>query len=116
MFGTLSDKYGRKNILFLALAGCILSGIGYALATGFIMFAAFRLLYGVMNSAIAVVGFSLLVEVVGASKRTFVAVLTQVFFSIGLCILVALAYIIRSWRILCLFISLIGVGFLAMWK
>ena len=78
------------------------------------MFALFRLLFGMMNQALIVSGYSLLLEVVGASKRGFVATLTQMFFSIGVCALVVLAYFIRSWRALCLVNALIGFTFLAM--
>ena len=115
-FGALGDKYGRKKIVFLALAGCVLTGIGYGMATGFIMFVALRFLLGFIKQAISVVGFTLTVEIVGTSKRSFVAVFAHAFFSIGVCTLVVLAYFIRSWRILVLFTSLIGVGFQAMWK
>ena len=114
--GVLADMYGRKKVLFLALLGCILTGVGYGLSTGFVMFTIFRLVFGMMNQAVAVAGFSLLLEVVGTSKRSFVATLTQAYFSIGICVLVVLAYFIRNWRILCVFISLIGIGFLLMWR
>ena len=116
LFGTLADKYGRKKIIFLALLGCILTGVGSGVATSFLMFAVFRFLLGLMNQAMAVVGFALTLEVVGASKRSFVAVLGQAFFSLGLCLLVVLAYYIRDWRTLTLFNSLLGVGFLGLWK
>jgi MFS family permease len=116
LFGTLADMYGRKRVLFLAIVGCIASGLGYGLANGFIMFAVFRLVFGFMSQAIAIVGYSLLLEVVGASKRSPVAIYTQCFFSVGIVVLALLAYFIRSWRILCVFISVVGLGFLAMWR
>ena len=116
MFGSLADVYGRKKILFLAFLGVILTGIGYGLSTGFFMFAMSRILFGVMSQAISVAGYSLLLEVVGASKRTIVATLNQLSFPVGVCILVVLAYFIRSWRNLCAVISLIGIIFLLMWR
>ena len=116
VFGILTDMYGRRLIIFIALLGCVLSGIGYGLSTGFFMFALFRLLFGMMNQALIVSGYTLLLEVVGASKRGFVATVTQVFFSIGVCVLAVLAYFIRSWRALCLFNALMGLILLAVWR
>ena len=116
MFGSLADTYGRKKIWFITIVGCIVTGIGYGLSIGFLMFVLFRLLFGMMSQAIVVVGYSLLLEVVGASMRSFAATVIQVFFPIGMCILVILAYFIRSWKILCVVISLTGLGFLSLWK
>ena len=79
-FGALGDKYGRKKIVFLALAGCVLTGTGYGMATGFIMFVALRFVLGFIKQAIVVVGFTLTVEIVGTSKRSFVAMFLEVFF------------------------------------
>ena len=116
MFGNLADIYGRKKVMFLAFFGVILTGIGYGLSTGFLMFAIFRLLFGTQSQAVIVAGYALLLEVVGASKRSFVATFCQVFFSAGLCLLVVLAYFIRNWRALSLFLSLIGIVLLLLWK
>ena len=116
MFGVLADMYGRKKLLFCAILGCILTGMGYGLSTGFFTFAVFRLLFGIMNQGISVAGYSLLLEVVGASKRSLVATLNQVSFPFGVCVLVVLAYFIRNWKSLCVVISFIGLGFLLTWR
>ena len=116
VFGSLSDMYGRKKIYFLAIAGSILMGLGYSLATSYLMYAVFRILFGMFSQALAVVGYSLLLEIMGASKRSMVGMLTQVAFPLGLSLLVLQAYLIRDWRTLSLVVSLIGVGFLPMWR
>lgn len=116
VFGSLADMYGRKKILFFNLLSCAILGLGYGLATGFLMFVVFRFLFGVMSQAIVVVGFSLLLEVVGAGKRSLVSILTQGFFSVGIGGLALLAYLFRNWRVLSVFISVIGLGFLALWR
>ena len=115
-FGSLADVHGRKKVILPTLLGCILAGLGYSLANSFLMFAVCRLLFGFMKQGLVVAMFSLMVEVVGASKRSYVTVLNQVFFTAGICFLPVLAYCIRSWRIMCVALSLLGIGFLPMWK
>jgi MFS family permease len=116
LLGRLADVYGRKRVTFLAILGCVFTGVGYGLATGFLMFSVFRILFGFAKQSMVVASFALLLEVVGASKRSDVAILNQVLYSVGICGLPLLAYIIRSWRVLCVFISLLGLGLLAMWN
>ena len=108
--------YGRKKVLFLALLGCAIAGLGYGLAGGFLAFAVFRFVFGAMNQAQAVAGYSLLLELVGTSKRSFVATGSQIFFPAGMCVLALLAYLIRDWRTLVIFNSLVGLGFLTLWR
>ncbi|CAI8008236.1 Solute carrier family 22 member 15 [Geodia barretti] len=116
LFGSLSDVYGRKKIAFLALLGCICTGLGYSLASSFLVFALFRLLFGLTKQGFIVAAFTLMVEVVGASKRTFVTIVNQAMFTAGICALPLLSYYIRSWRTLSITISLLGIGFLSVWK
>ena len=116
VFGALADIYGRKKILFLSLVGCVVAGLGYGLASGFLVFAVFRFIYGALHQAQAVAGYSLLLELVGTSKRSFVATASQTFLPIGMCTLALLAYLIRDWRTLVVFNSLIGLGFIPLWR
>ena len=116
IFGALADIYGRKKVLFLSLLGCVFAGLGYGLASEFLVFAVFRFLFGALNQSQAVVGFTLLLELVGSSKRSFVAMFSGVFYPAGICILALLAYLIRDWRTLVVFNSLIGLGFIPLWR
>ena len=115
-FGALADKYGRKRILFIALLGCVLAGVGYGLATDFLVFVFFRFFGGVSKQGVVLTSFSLLLEVVGQSKRSFVGIFFPMFFSFGICLLVPLAYYIPDWRIFCLVGGLVGLGYIPFWK
>ena len=116
LFGALGGMCGRKKVLFLSLLGSTLTGLGYSLAGGFLMFAFFRFIFGALNQAQAVVGYSLLLEMVGSSKRSFVAMLSTTAYPAGICLLALLAYLVRDWRTLCVFNSLVGFGLLLMWR
>ena len=108
--------YGRKRVTFVALLGCVLTGLGYGLSPTFHTFAFSRFLFGLMNQAISIVTFSLMLEMIGSSKRTLAAMLCQTSFPVGVCVFVVLAYFIHSWRTLCVIISVSGLPFLLMWK
>ena len=116
LFGTLSDVYGRKKMFFLAIIGCYLSGIGYGLAINYYMFLLFRVVFGIFSSGIAIVGYALIMEVIGTSKRSSVGMAIQAMFSVGFALLALLAYVFRGWRTLVVVYTLLGTGFLAMWR
>ena len=116
LFGTLSDVYGRKKMFFLAIIGCYLSGIGYGLAINYYMFLLFRVVFGIFSSGIAIVGYALIMEVIGTSKRSSVGMAIQAMFSVGFALLALLAYVFRGWRTLVMVCTLLGTGFLAMWR
>ena len=116
LLGGLADSYGRRRIVLVTLLGCIISGLGYSLASEFLVFSGFRILFGFSKQGLVLSLYSLLVEVVGRSKRNYVNILNQVFFTVGLCLLPLLAYVMTNWRTLCLVISLLGVILLPLWK
>ena len=116
LFGTLSDMYGRKKMLFLSILGCYISGIGYGLAINYYMFLLFRVGFGIFSSGIAIVGYSLMMEVIGTSKRSSVGIAIQAMFSVGFAILALLGYIFRGWRTLVMVCTLLGTGLLATWR
>jgi len=116
LFGTLSDMYGRKKMLFLSLLGSFLSLIGCGLAINYYMFLLFRVATGIFNSGQGVTSFSLMMEVIGTSKRSSVGMAFQAMFSLGFAVLALLGYIFRGWRTLVIVSTLLGTGLLAMWR
>ena len=116
LFGTLSDMYGRKKMLFLSLLGSVLSLIGCGLAINYYMFLLFRVAFGVFHMGQAITSYSLLMEVVGTSKRSSVGMAIQAMFSLGFAILALLGYIFRGWRTLVMVCTLLGTGLLATWR
>ena len=103
-------------MLFLSILGCYISGIGYGLAINYYMFLLFRVGFGVFSSGITIVGYSLMMEVIGTSKRSSVGMAIQAMFSVGFAILALLGYIFRGWRTLVMVCTLLGTGLLATWR
>ena len=116
MFGNLADVYGRKRIYFISLAAICLTGIGCSIATGVYVFFFFRLLLGASISGYNVVGYTLLLEVIGPSKRTVAGIGINMFFPVSYGLMAILAYYIRGWRTLIMISSLSGAGLLATWR
>ena len=70
---------------------------------------------GVFFSGFIVSGYTLLLEVTGMTKRTFVGIAVHMFSPIGVGVLAVTAYYIREWRSLMMISSLLGIILVATW-
>ncbi|KAI8482965.1 hypothetical protein Bbelb_392650 [Branchiostoma belcheri] len=96
-FGDLSDRFGRKVVLFAGIALNLVSGIATMFAPNFTAFVILRLFVGVSSLGIYIVSFVLACEIVGPSRRTLVGTVDYVFFVLGYMLEAGLAYLIRTW-------------------
>ena len=115
LFGTLSDKFGRRKVFFLAFLIMSLSSLGCAVAPGFYIFTVLRVITSV-GSAGLVASYVLCMEVIGSSYRSFAGMVFHVFFSLGYPLLAVMAYYVRSWRTLCVVSTLSGAVVGLMWR
>lgn len=97
-FGPLSDKVGRRPVYLAGLLMEVLFGYLTAFAPNYEVFAASRLLVGLMNGGIGLVCFVLAQEYVGKSYWAFTGTLTSMTFAVGISLFGALGYLIRPWR------------------
>jgi len=68
-FGSLSDKYGRKKLMILGLAGDIVFGTATGLAPSWIWLLVIRLLNGAVSSAAMLAAEALLIDSVPPNRR-----------------------------------------------
>lgn len=113
MFGVISDKWGRKTSFFLCLAIQLLGGVLTALAGNFWLWTACRFLVGLTIPATYQIPFIIALELVGPTYRTFITVMTCIFYTMGMLLLAAVAYLVRDWVALCYATSLPFVLFFA---
>ncbi|OPJ87920.1 organic cation/carnitine transporter 2-like [Patagioenas fasciata] len=114
--GQLSDKFGRKNVLFATLAmqtgfSCI-----QVFSTSWEMFSVLFVLVGMGQISNYVAAFVLGTEILGKSIRLLFCTLgVCIFYAFGYMLLPLFAYFIRDWRMLLLALSLPGLLCIPLW-
>ncbi|XP_014670267.1 PREDICTED: organic cation transporter protein-like, partial [Priapulus caudatus] len=114
VFGSLSDKYGRKPLLFVALVLMVASGVGSPFTTNIYAYTAVRFLVG-MGCSMFAVAFILGVEMCGPSKRLLAGMLGMYWFALSYLTLAGVAYFFRDWKQLSLIISCPAAIFFGFW-
>ncbi|XP_011880887.1 PREDICTED: organic cation transporter protein isoform X2 [Vollenhovia emeryi] len=100
LFGTLNDRIGRRLSFFTCLATLITGGFLTAISNNFWTWAFTRFVVGLTIPAIYQIPFIISLELVGPNYRSFVTVMTCTFYTLGLCMLAGVTYLIRDWRAL----------------
>ncbi|XP_033124209.1 organic cation transporter protein-like [Anneissia japonica] len=106
VFGQLSDKFGRKKILMIALIIQVVSGVASSLSKSFPVFIVFQFLVGSTCSGVFITAFVFVTEMVGPSWRTFIGITIEYFYTFGYIILAGVAYALRDWKNIELALSL----------
>jgi len=105
VFGWLSDRYGRRTILF----PCCLLNITLALLTSFApnvaTFIVLRILLGVFHGGVVLTAVVMSVELVGPKYRAFGGLIMWQSWTIATCLMSLQSYYIKSWRTLAIVIS-----------
>ncbi|KAL1299367.1 hypothetical protein HN51_043813 [Arachis hypogaea] len=101
IFGHLSDSFlGRKGSLMVVCALNAIFGCLTAFSPNYWIYVIFRLLTGFSTGGVGLCAFVLATEPIGPTKRGIAGMSTFYFFSIGIAILSAVAYIFQTWRAL----------------
>ncbi|XP_043992928.1 solute carrier family 22 member 15 [Gambusia affinis] len=111
VFGPLSDRIGRRPVYLTGLFFEVMFGYLTALAPSYEVFAASRLLVGLMNGGIGLVCFVLTQEYVGKSYWAMTGTLNSMIFAVGIALFGALGYFVRPWRTLATVANSSGVLF-----
>lgn len=104
IYGGLSDKFGRRSVLIWSYLQLAVLGCSSALSPSYTAYCIFRFISGMAVSGVILNGVSLKVEWIPTKTRTLVGTLTSFFFTFGQMILAGLAYWLRDWRKLQVFV------------
>ncbi|XP_006872987.1 PREDICTED: solute carrier family 22 member 4 isoform X2 [Chrysochloris asiatica] len=114
--GQLSDRFGRKSILFTTMA--VQTGFSFLqiFSINWEMFTVLFLIVGMGQISNYVVAFILGTEILGKSVRIIFSTLgVCTFFAVGYMLLPLFAYFIRDWRMLLLALTVPGVLCVPLW-
>ncbi|KAH8247009.1 hypothetical protein KR032_006818 [Drosophila birchii] len=112
VFGQLSDKYGRKPILFASLVIQVLFGVLAGVAPEYFTYTLARVMVGATTSGVFLVAYVIALEMVGPAKRLYAGIFVMMFFSVGFMLTAAFAYFVHDWRWLQIALTLPGIIFL----
>lgn len=116
LFGSLSDRYGRRMLLIISYLLMAVCGTCTAFSTNFSLFCLFRFGCGMALSGQGLNTFSLIVEWIPTRVRTVIGTLTGYCYTCGQLLFALMAYFVRDWRWLTLTVSLpFYVFFLISW-
>ncbi|KAL7858532.1 hypothetical protein AOLI_G00186340 [Acnodon oligacanthus] len=114
--GELSDRFGRKVVLFATMAIQTLSSLVQVTSVSWEMFCVFFFLTGIGQISNYMAAFVLGSELLGRNLRVVYSVLgTCVFYALGYVFLPLCAYLVRSWRLLLAVLSLPGLLYIPLW-
>ncbi|KAI2538788.1 solute carrier family 22 member 5, partial [Homo sapiens] len=114
--GQLSDRFGRKNVLFVTMG--MQTGFSFLqiFSKNFEMFVVLFVLVGMGQISNYVAAFVLGTEILGKSVRIIFSTLgVCIFYAFGYMVLPLFAYFIRDWRMLLVALTMPGVLCVALW-
>ncbi|XP_071115154.1 organic cation transporter protein-like [Haliotis cracherodii] len=109
--GPLSDMFGRRKVILVAMFIGILHSICLPWVTNFYLFLAIILVITASFNTQYLTTFVFSMEIVGPSKRMLVGVAKNLFWSAGNAIVALSVYLLRDWKIRQLVVSIPGVMF-----
>ncbi|XP_062976772.1 organic cation/carnitine transporter 2-like [Elgaria multicarinata webbii] len=114
--GQLSDRFGRKNVLFITMG--VQTGFSFlqVFSTSWEMFSILFLIVGLGQISNYVAAFVLGTEILGKSVRIIYCTLgVCIFYAFGYMLLPLCAYFIRGWRMLLVALTLPGLLYIPLW-
>ncbi|XP_077411941.1 solute carrier family 22 member 21-like isoform X2 [Vanacampus margaritifer] len=114
--GQLSDRFGRKRVVFLTVFLQSVTALVQATSVNWLMFCALNCLRGIGHVSCYVASLVLGSEMLGESARLTYSLLGQTLaFSVGYALLPLLAYFVRGWRLMLVASAIPGLLFLPAW-
>nr|XP_048301254.1 solute carrier family 22 member 7 [Myodes glareolus]XP_048301255.1 solute carrier family 22 member 7 [Myodes glareolus] len=116
VYGYLSDRFGRRQLLLVAYVSSLVLGLASAASVNYIMFVVTRTLTGSALAGFTIIVLPLELEWLDVEHRTVAGAISSIFWTAGVLLLALVGYLIRSWRWLLLAATLPCVpGIISIW-
>ncbi|XP_008067217.2 solute carrier family 22 member 16 [Carlito syrichta] len=112
IFGYISDRLGRRLVLWLTSSGMFLFGMAVAFTINYYSFMAARFFLAMAASGYLVVGFVYVMEFIGVKFRTWASMHLHSFFAVGTLVVALTGYLVRTWWLYQMILSTVTVPFL----
>ncbi|KAL9985445.1 hypothetical protein ACROYT_G007856 [Oculina patagonica] len=116
VLGIISDKFGRRKVLFPSLVTVVIVAFAMAFAKAYWIVAVCRFVIGFCEAGCFITMFVLATELVGPEKRALAGTLVWIYFTVALLVLAIKAYFVRNWKILLILSSAPFAFIVAFWK
>uniref|UniRef100_A0A671F7M1 Solute carrier family 22 member 16 n=1 Tax=Rhinolophus ferrumequinum TaxID=59479 RepID=A0A671F7M1_RHIFE len=111
VFGYLSDRVGRRPVLWSTSIGMHVFGIAVAFTSDYYSFLLTRFLLAIVASGYLVVVFVYVTEFIGMKARTWASIQIHSFFAIGTMVVALTGYLFRTWWIYQIILSTVTLPF-----
>ncbi|KAG8444668.1 hypothetical protein GDO86_009727 [Hymenochirus boettgeri] len=111
VFGDIADRLGRRLIIWVTSTGQFLFGIAVAFTFDYYSFVIVRFLLAMVSSGYLVVVFVYVTEYTGIKARTWASMHVHVFFAIGVMVVAVVGYLVRTWWIYQIILSVMTMPF-----
>lgn len=115
IIGRLSDKFGRKHVLFPAVFFVAATSFASSFVNALWLFLTLRGITGFFQGGVYVTLYVLTTEFVGPKHRSLAGTLVWMFYTSSLMLLSGIAYGIRDWRTLSIVISVPAFPLVLFW-
>ncbi|XP_026912898.1 solute carrier family 22 member 16 isoform X1 [Acinonyx jubatus] len=111
IFGYLSDRIGRRFVLWATSTGIFLFGLAAAFSFDYYSFMIARFLLAMSGSGYLVVVFVYVTEFIGMKSRTWACIQMHSFFAVGTMVVALTGYFVRTWWIYQMVLSTVTIPF-----
>ncbi|XP_044147569.1 solute carrier family 22 member 16 isoform X1 [Bufo gargarizans] len=112
VFGDIADRVGRRPIMWITSSCQFIFGVAVAFTFNYYSFVITRFILAMVSSGYLVVVFVYVTEYVGSKFRTWASIHIHTFFAVGVMIVALVGYLVRTWWIYQLILSVITLPFI----
>merc|ERR1719361_552162 len=106
IFGSLSDRYGRKYMMLVCLYTQCLIGVGLHFVRRLVVFIGLRFIQGIFIQGLQCVTYSMVMELFAPQYRALAGCVIEAFWATGVITLALIAKYVQHWRYIQLAINI----------